>query len=317
VSTTQLISNQLNGAAQRWTHGGVPYTNATFSISRDGISGSRYPVYTFSQGSSSVRISLTNSTGTRAQISIDGGTPQTLTGAYSTTTGDFTLTTPYSFTVAGNTIKIISLKRNIATSNNIDYTVAASNYADVELTGDFLQSVASTTVLDKTKVKFKAPGMANYVDIVAKAGDINFPGDNDMYAAYADVTNYVKAGKTGTYVVGNVASLEGNGSTTGYYGGWGIVVVYKNDKMKWRDIAVFDGYAYVVGGIGSNDLPISGFQATQEGDVKVKLGVMAGEGDVGITGDYLKIQRKVGNTTSWFDLSHSGNTTTNFFNSIC
>ncbi|WP_445265607.1 hypothetical protein, partial [Sphingobacterium sp. MYb382] len=316
VNTSQLIVNNLNNKAERWTNAAVPYTNANLSIVREGGSFNRSPVYTFTVGAWNLKIRLTNSTTSRAEIDVNGIGYQPLAGNYNTGTGEFVLASPESYVIGNSTIKVVSLRRNTSTSGtNSDYTTVALNYANVELTGEYPQTIASTTSLDKTKVKFKAPGMANYVDIVAKAGDINFPGDNDMYAAYADVTNYVKAGKTGTYFVGNVASLEGDGSTTGYYGGWGIVVVYKNDKMKWRDIAVFDGYAYVVGGIGSNELPISGFQATQEGDVKVKLGVMAGEGDVGITGDYLKIQRKVGNTTSWFDLSHSGNTTTNFFNS--
>jgi hypothetical protein len=44
----------------------------------------------------------------------------------------------------------------------------------------------------------------------------------------------------------------------------------------------------------------------------MKLGIIASEGDVSFTGDFLQMQQK--NTTT-IDLSHPGNITTNFFNS--
>jgi len=55
------------------------------------------------------------------------------------------------------------------------------------------------------------------------------------------------------------------------------------------------------------------FNTVQSGNVGVKLGMIASEGDVDFTGDYFKIQKL--NTTNYLDLSHSGNTTDNFFNS--
>ena len=70
-----------------------------------------------------------------------------------------------------------------------------------------------------------------------------------------------------------------------------MVVVYENSHMKWRDITVFDGHAYVQGSTTVNyNFDVEGFNAVQYGDVNVKLGVMAGEGDRGISGDYFEIQ---------------------------
>jgi len=44
----------------------------------------------------------------------------------------------------------------------------------------------------------------------------------------------------------------------------------------------------------------------------MKLGVMAGEGDVGISGDYFKVRNWQDN--AWVTLDHGGNTSNNFFN---
>jgi hypothetical protein len=93
-----------------------------------------------------------------------------------------------------------------------------------------------------------------------------------------------------------------------------MVVIYENSKMKLRDISVFDGYAYVDGGAGGTfNLPISGFKAVQTGAVNVKMGLMAGEGDVGITGDAVSIRNAA--NTGWVTLNHDSNSATNFFNS--
>lgn len=60
-----------------------------------------------------------------------------------------------------------------------------------------------------------------------------------MYSAFAEITEYVKANGIGKYTVADIALVEGNGGSTGYYGGWGIIVVYENSKMKWREMSLF------------------------------------------------------------------------------
>lgn len=163
----------------------------------------------------------------------------------------------------------------------------------------------------KREVKFKHQS-GRYETITAKETDILFPGANSMYAAYADVTDKVIQYGVGNYFVADIATTAGVSDATGYYGGWGMVVIYENNDMKWRDITVFDGYAYMVGnGNHVEDLVVSGFKAAEKGNVGVKLGMMAGEGDVGVEGDYFQIKR--GN--SYDNLTHSGNKEKNFFNS--
>jgi len=166
----------------------------------------------------------------------------------------------------------------------------------------------------KRVVKIKGPGMPNYHTLMASTSDIRFPGDDYMYAAYAEVTDIVQLCGLGEYWVADMALSAGNGGMAGYYGGWGMVIIYENSQMNWRDVTVFDGYAYVAGNISAYyDLPVSGFNTTQSGPVNMKLGLIAGEGDLPIAGDYFQIIDHT--NTSWITLSHGGNYTNDFFNS--
>ena len=172
-----------------------------------------------------------------------------------------------------------------------------------------------TKTFNKRIVKLKGPTAASYTQITAAANDIWFPSgsDDDIFSAYAEITDYVKTNGIGKYTVADMALLEGDPGGTGYSGGWGIIVVYENSNMKYRDVTIFDGYAYVASTNTSGfDLPVSGFNTVQTGNVGVRLGVMASEGDVSYTGDYFKIRNL--NTTNYTSLSHNLNSTTNFFN---
>ncbi len=173
-----------------------------------------------------------------------------------------------------------------------------------------------TKQFDKRVVSLKGPGQTSYTKLTANAGNIYYPTSSDglMYSAYTEVTDYVKANGLGEYFVADMALIEGNGGGTGYYGGWGMIVVYENSKMNWRDVTIFDGHAYVKGNATINyELPVSGFTTAKNGQINLKLGVMAGEGDVGISGDYFKIRNYQNN--AWIALNDSANGVNNFFNS--
>ncbi|MCR4031324.1 MULTISPECIES: gliding motility-associated C-terminal domain-containing protein [Flavobacterium] len=172
-----------------------------------------------------------------------------------------------------------------------------------------------TKTLDKRKILFKGPVSSNYTEFTAS--DIYFPtnADNNMFSAYAEVTDYVRTNGVGEYFAANIAATEGaDGGTIGKYAGWGLVVIYENSNMKNRDITVFDGHAFVTNNTTANyTIPVSGFNSVTSGPVGIKLGIMAGEGDLYYDGDYFQIQKL--NTNTYQSLSHSLNTATNFFNS--
>ena len=179
----------------------------------------------------------------------------------------------------------------------------------------------TTYNLNKRKVLLKGPRASTYTEFTANAEDILYPSyENDnLYTGFVDITNYViaqtqdKITSDGDYyTVANIALREGNGGSVGYCGAWAIIIVYENSKMNWRDIAVFDGYKYMNAENSPKDLEIDGFKTSSKGNVNMKMGLLACEGDVGITGDYFYLLYNGNNT---YPLKHSLNSTNNFFNS--
>jgi len=89
-----------------------------------------------------------------------------------------------------------------------------------------------TTVLSKHKVLFKYGGDADHPDgtegtypyqtVIASSNDIYYPVSSNyyIYAAYAEVTDYVKEHGLGNYFVGNIALREGSDRGSG--GGTGL-----------------------------------------------------------------------------------------------
>ncbi|MFC4874459.1 DUF7507 domain-containing protein [Negadavirga shengliensis] len=201
---------------------------------------------------------------------------------------------------------------------------AGTDSEDYRQEDNSLQIIASgiytpphTVTFDKRKVKLKGPGATAYTEITASGNSILFPHEDlkEMYVGYADVTDYVRNSGTGTYTVADLALAEGMGDNTGFYGHWGLIVVYQNSKMHWRDVTIFDGYSFVQSLDGeehTGEFGIDGFGAVKQGRVDLKLGVMAGEGDRSIEGDFLEIINQNG---EWTRLYHPLNSTTNFFNS--
>lgn len=255
-----------------------------------------------------------NSYTNKVTVQVGTGTVQTLSGTASNTNPNYsvTLSTPYALPTGNGLVTVL---RKVRGENQ---AVSNSFYATVNT-----PAVAATTVnLDKAKVKFKFAG-DTYQDVTALGGTaINYPPTNygQMYAGYADVTAYVKAKGVGKYTVGNIALREGDGGDTGYYGSWGLVVVYKNPFMVDKSITVFDGYGYMASAGGTQTLNVSGFSTPPSGAINATIGVMGGEGDLSISGDPFSIQQK--NTATYRYLDHNGNTSTtasgafnNFFDS--
>lgn len=281
------------------------------------------PLYRFNFEGTVIEFNFTNS-GDNSAVQYRYGTSGTwipIAGTYTSGTaaggtyrGRFTFSTPFLVSVNGREYKINYLNRDSRTGRTQNqYRDTSYGYAQVNLKK--ITTISVTKNLDKRVVRLKKEG-GTYQTITANASNILYPNNgnyNDIYAAYADVTEYIRTNKGGNYFVANLATTAGDDpGATGYYGGWGLVVVYANPTMKWRDITVFDGYAYMQGN-NYEEFSLSGFQAAQNGAVNITMGMMAGEGDRSIPGDNFKIQ--TGTSTNWTDLSHSGNTTNNFFNS--
>ncbi|MHC1776257.1 MAG: hypothetical protein AB9834_12700 [Lentimicrobium sp.] len=282
----------------------------TLAISQTGESGTqRTATYTFTpvSGDAVVFTYITTGNTTNGTVTVQVGSGSPVSVPYTLSSGTMgddwamaTFTIPYVINTGATTIVVNSL-RKVRVNNTIDT--------------DFRSNVTfGGNLLSKYQVKFKH-GTDSYHTVTANPADIYYPSNaqDNMFAAYAEVTDYVKLMGTGQYTVADIALREGNGTSVGYYGGWGMIIIYENSEMKWRDITLFDGYAYNDGGNPATfQLPVSGFNTVDEGPVNMKLGMIAGEGDVTILGDFFQI---INQSSAWVSLNHNLNATDNFFNS--
>ncbi|MDP4673230.1 MAG: DUF11 domain-containing protein, partial [Solirubrobacteraceae bacterium] len=148
------------------------------------------------------------------------------------------------------------------------------------------------------QVLFTVPGASVSTPVTAANAD-QTPGKE--YGAFADVTSLVRAGGAGTYTVANVqAGVGGNRSA-----GWTLVVAYADADEPLRNLAVSDGFL-TVAGQALVSIPLSGFKTPSSGAVNTEVGVVAYEGDAGVTGDYLTL-----NDRRLVDAVHPDNNTAN------
>jgi trimeric autotransporter adhesin len=305
----------------------ITNTNYKLIITRGGTDSDYYPIYTFTNSlGNTYAFHFTNNNGAnRVKISVNGGSLSNVSVTYNS--GTATFDTPSATAQDDTILKINSLTRNTSkTLTEAQYQDPANSIANVQV------FTTNTKNYDKKAISLKGPGATSYTTVTAKTNgansDIRFPGTSQsgIFIGYQEITDYVKAHGPGAYTVADIALTEGTNSSPGYSGGWVMVVTYENPLMKSRAVTLFDGYAYVngqlAGGGEYGNIPISGFTTVGSGQVNMKLGVMAAEGDVATNSgsDYLAVQKlnadpTVYNATNYLTLNHAGNTTSNFFNS--
>ena len=218
-----------------------------------------------------------------------------------------------------NTLNSSSASLTLSNENGAQAKCSKIIYAGLYWTGrskaDNNPFTSGGIKLDKTKVKLKGPSSSSYTEVTANSADISYPtgGTNsDIFVAYSEVTDYVRTNGVGDYFVGNIALIEGSNTPQGWSGGWGMIIVYENSQMNKRDITILDGYAFINFNQDAN-LPVSGFNTVATGNVGMKLGLIASEGDVSYTDDYFEIQKK--SDGQYTRLRNEAGATNNFFNS--
>lgn len=187
----------------------------------------------------------------------------------------------------------------------------AIKYAGLYWAGMYKQADITSGRVNRANlntVKFKLPGAANYSDITGSVIYDSFPLDlsatSKGYASYADVTTLVQglADANGTYGVANLIA----GSTANTSAGWTLFVVYEDPLATAKNITLFDGFSSI-SSTGGLNIPISGFTTIPVGPVRAKLAFSSLEGDLGLTGDRLRINGTALNTPN--------RAVNNFFNS--
>ncbi|MEI7422898.1 MAG: tandem-95 repeat protein, partial [Prolixibacteraceae bacterium] len=139
----------------------------------------------------------------------------------------------------------------------------------------------------RNQVKLKA-NSGSYVDLTADYLKDNTSGFK-TYHCFKDITSFIKTnGITSRYTVANVATHIGGKNL---FGGWTIVIVYKDNRQTMKNLTVFDGLANVMAGTYSTvDIPISGFQTPLSGPVNFELGMVTYDGDRSLTNDKLQFK---------------------------
>jgi len=148
----------------------------------------------------------------------------------------------------------------------------------------------------------------SYTTLTADYLEDNVAGFS-TYHCFKDITSILQAnGLNARYTLANVAAEVGG---TNRFGGWTIVVVYKNDLMNMRNLTVFNGLSCVSTVSPITDIPITGFITPLSGPVSFELGMVVYDGDRASTGDQLQFNGN-GSFANIFDAI---NPTNDVFNS--
>ncbi|HVZ56973.1 MAG TPA: T9SS type A sorting domain-containing protein [Chitinophagaceae bacterium] len=163
----------------------------------------------------------------------------------------------------------------------------------------------------------------NYQTVTAPAAQYdetllldNSGTNNDEYAyqAYVDVTSYINNNGAGTYTVADIAVTTGTRGSGGYYGGWGLVVVYENSNEPYRTVRLYDGFLLVQNG-ATQTINLTGLNAPNNtlSASDAYMTCFAWEGDANLAattsnpaGDYIKVNGNV--------VSNAVNPSTNMWN---
>jgi hypothetical protein len=174
-------------------------------------------------------------------------------------------------------------------------------YAGLRWSGDMSTKPHGT----RGQVLFAGPGLAPTPIIANTVVDLDQA--SDRYISTADVTTFVRNSRAGTYTVANVAAGVDD---TNIYAGWALVVAYRSESAPTRMLLIRDTSAtdkWTIPRTLPMSAAIAGLPAVVNGR-GATIGVVAFEGDRGLTGDSL-----TANGSALYDLDQ--NPINNVFNS--
>ncbi|HEX8128126.1 MAG TPA: isopeptide-forming domain-containing fimbrial protein, partial [Pyrinomonadaceae bacterium] len=195
-----------------------------------------------------------------------------------------------------------------ATNNSSSATLTLPGGSTVLWAG--LYWGARSTALSRDQIKFKPANSGFYSTLSAVQLDSTAAASN-AYQGFVDVTAQVQSARSGTYWVADITASIGQ-DTTGFYGGWSLVVVYQDVNQPLRNLTVFDGFASVSNG-NNVTTTASGLLTPTTGAFNAYAGMVTYEGDQGISGDSFQITNTTTNVTT--TIQDAQNPINNFFNS--
>lgn len=170
------------------------------------------------------------------------------------------------------TMRRIDTDNDPNTNNSSSATLNLPTGSTVLFAGLYWSGV-STSANNRANVSFSPPGGTGSSLTASNV----YTYSTSAYQSFADVTATVKAAGSGVYTVGNIASTQ----TSGAWGGWTLVVAFKNSSLPTRNLAVFDGFQYAGSASQPVDIAVSGFLTPSLGTVNSTIGVVAYDGDRG------------------------------------
>ena len=202
-----------------------------------------------------------------------------------------------------------------------------STYGIVKLRAGSASTYTTINAFTQGAPQARWDSVASWYSTAPTAGNPEGGSPGWAYQVRADVTDQLnnallarkfrRSGTKATLPV-TVANVQA-GTGLNRYAGWNLIVVWENDSAAYRNITLFDGFAWVQvqGGqqLVVGPLDFSGFQTPASGNVDAHVTTWATEGDRGITGDYLSLGNQnalCGPLTKQQDSAHPVD---NFFNS--
>lgn len=171
--------------------------------------------------------------------------------------------------------------------------------------------VASTVVDSVIKIKSSSSAYVNIkADSVLYSSVPSSPFTFNTYYCFKNITSYViSAGIHSRFTVANIPFVENPGND---FGGWTMVVLYKNNTLPLRQFTVFDGLALIspVASASVVSIPVSGFLTPTAGPVNFELGQVVWDGDRGPSDG-----ASFNGAGSFVPISNSTNPTSDVFNS--
>jgi large repetitive protein len=143
------------------------------------------------------------------------------------------------------------------------------------------------------------------------------------YQVRADVTSQlqdaVAAQPAGDVSIPITVANVQAGTGFNRYAGWNIVVVWASPTAQFRNITLFDGFAFVQVQTSQHlvlgPLDATGFRTPASGDLNAHLAVWATEGDYTLVGDHLLFGNLTNNCDTLTRQSDTSRPDNNFFNS--
>ena len=136
---------------------------------------------------------------------------------------------------------------------------------------------------------FKVPG-GSYQQLTALPADtftFNTQGltASRPYTAFIDVTSQVLAAGSGTYSGGGLTNTMGGTGGLGYYGGWALIVAYRDSAQPYRRLEVYNAGNIPVSTGNNQSVTVNGISTPISGDFTAYMGALVWEGDAGLAGD--------------------------------